>query len=361
VARRSRTSPGARVGDPDAGTGDPGVAFGFGDRGGGLGAGATATWLVDVPNDVTLLAATPDALFRVSEHDGDPDDAVVERTLPAGVRQVRAAGGIAYAATGSGVLESCDGGRTWTDGGLPAEDIHSVAVADDGVLAGTAPLAVYRLTEGTWTELDGLPALSADEGWPSGAHADEATARSLAVDGDRILVGVEVGGLAVRDADGPWRAAGPSEDDPGASQRRDDVHHVAVRGDGDWVVATGDGVYHTTDAGRSWARLETANRRYSRELLVDDLWLATNASPPRWRPPDAAVDRGRPGALSPVHYPGAPERFVVSWTRHDGAVYAGANDGAILRHAGGEWTTLATVPVSEHAETAFGVRSLATL
>jgi len=310
---------------------------------------------------VTLLAGTPDALRHVSEHDGDPEDVVVERVLEADVRQVRAGGGIAYAATGSGVLESRDGGRTWTDAGLPTDDAHSVAVAGDGVLAGTRPLAVSRLADGSWTELDGLRALSSEEGWPSAAHADAAAARSLATDGDRVLVGVEVGGLAVRDPDGSWRAAGPGEADPEATRRRDDVHHVGIRGRGDWVLATGDGVLHTSDAGRSWTRLDTGDRRYARELLVDDLWLAVNASPPRWRPPDAAVHRGRPGALSRTSPPGAPERFVVSWTRHDGAVYAGANDGALLRYAGGEWTTVATVPVSEGAETAFGVRSLATL
>lgn len=310
---------------------------------------------------MTLLAATPDALYRVAGHASQSADADVERVHAEGVRQVRTGSGIAFAATDAGVLESADGGRTWAESGLPTDDAHSVAVTDAGVLAGTRPLGVYRLDDGDWTAMAGLEALASDEGWPSAVHADEACARSVAVDGDRVLVGVEIGGLAVREPDGTWRAAGPSEADPAAAQRRDDVHHVAVRGDGDWLLATGRGVHRTTDAGATWTRLDTGRPGYARELLVDDAWLAVNASPPRWRPPNAAIYRGKPGDLEQVGYPGGPERFVVSWTRHDGAVYAGANDGALLRHDAGDWTVVADLPVSEHAETAYGVRSLATI
>jgi hypothetical protein len=311
---------------------------------------------------MALLVATPDALHRVGVDTESGAQTATDpgRVLDCGVRQVHAGSGVTYAATESGILESTDSGQTWTDAGLPADDVHSVAVTD-GVLAGTRPLAIYRRSGDAWTELDGLRALADREGWPTPAFRDEAWARSVAVDEvGRVLVGVEVGGLAVRDLDGSWRATGPVEADPDEHQRCDDVHQVAVRGADEWLLATGDGVHRTTDAGGTWTRLDTGPRRYARELLAGDrLWVGVNDSPPRWQPPDAAIFRGTPDALGRVDYPGASGRFVVSWTRDEGAVFAGTNDGAVLRFADGECGVVADLPVSEHAATAYGVRSLA--
>jgi hypothetical protein len=302
---------------------------------------------------VTLLAATTDALHRIDA--GDP-----ERVLDRGVRQVCASDGTALTATESGVLESTDGGRTWGDAGLPTDDAHSVAVTDDGALAGTRPLAVYRREDSEWTELDGLGDLAARAGWPTPSFRDEAWARSVAAAGSRVLVGVEVGGLAVRDPDGAWRASGPRERDPDEHQRRDDVHHVAVRAPDDWLLATGDGVFRSRDAGGSWTRLDTGSRRYARELTAGErVLVGVNDSPPRWRPPDAALYAGPPDALDAVPYPGEPERFAVSFAAGDDCTYAGTNDGTVLRVAADTVDVAASVPVSEHAETAYGVRSLA--
>jgi hypothetical protein len=304
---------------------------------------------------VTLLAATPDALYRVE--DGD-----VEQVVDRGVRQVRATPGTALAATESGVLESRDGGETWTDTGLPTDDVHSVALSTNGALAGTRPLAVYRREDSEWTELDGLGDLAARAGWPTPSFRDEAWARSVAEDAaGRVLVGVEVGGVAVRERDGSWRRGGPTESDPAEHQRCDDVHHVAARAAGDWLLATGDGVFHSRDAGDSWTRLDTGSRRYARELSVGEgtLTVGVNDSPPRWRPPDAALYAGPPGALDTVSYPGAPERFVVSFAHADDGLYAGTNDGTVLHVTAASAEPVASVPVSEHAETAYGVRSLA--
>lgn len=302
-----------------------------------------------------LLAATTDALYRVSTDSG------TERVLDTGVRQVRTGGGTAYAATADGLQESPDGGVTWRDAGLPAGDVRSVAATETGVLAGVRPLAVHRRQAGgQWTELDGLRGLAADERWPTPSFRDEAWARSVAVDGRRVLVGVEVGGLAVREPNGSWRRAGPSEPAADEHQRCDDIHHVAVRGHGDWLLATGDGVYHSVDAGESWAGLDTGPRRYARELSVDDgVVVGVNDSPPRWRPPDAALLSGAPAALAPVAYPGEPERFAVSFAAGDGATYVGTNDGTVLRVTDASAAVAGSVPVTEHAETAYGVRSLA--
>lgn len=302
---------------------------------------------------MTVLAATHRGLYRVT--DG------VERTLDAQVREVTVDGDDVFAATDDGLHSSTDCGRSWQRVDSPTDDVHSVAVTGDGLFAGARPLGAYRRSGGEWTELTGLRDLADREGWPTPSFRDEAWARSLAVAGDRLLVAVEVGGLAVRDADGTWRSVGLSESDPTIGQRRDDVHQVAVQAPDEWVLATGDGVYRTTDRGESWARLDTGVRRYTRAVRFHDgrLFAGVNDSPPRWLPPDAAVYAGRPEALGSLAYPGEPERFVISWGTDGDVLYAGANDGAVLRVTDEDVQTVASVPVTEDAETAYGVRSLA--
>lgn len=301
---------------------------------------------------MSLLAATPTALYRVS--------ADAECVLDAGVRDVTVRGDTAYAATGDGLYESSDSGQNWYRVETPATDLHSVAAAES-VMVGSRPLAVHRRRDGSWQALDGLRELADCEGWPSPSFRDEAWARALAVDGDKLLVGVEVGGLAVRDPDAGWRSVGPSQPDRDAAQRCDDVHDVAVRSHGEWLLATGDGVYRTRDAGASWTRLDTGSRRYCRELAVvdGDVFAPVNDSPPRWQPPDATLYVGEPDALERHAYPGEPDRFVVSWAAADGARFAGTNDGTILCFENDDVERVASVSVGDDAATAFGVRSLA--
>lgn len=318
---------------------------------------------------MALLAATPSSLHRVPDPDSqDATSRPAPVVLDRGVRTVRASSDAAYAATGDGLFVSEDGGETWTRTALDA-DVHSVTA--DGRLAGTRPLGVYRRVDGDWHRLGGLDDLADHAGWPTPSFRDEAWARSLASDGDRVLVGVEVGGLAVRDLDGTWRSTGPTEPDPDGHQRRDDVHHVAVRRADEWLLATGAGVFRTTNAGADWTRLDTGERRYAREVGLADghAWVGVNDSPPRWRPPDAAVylslrgdartGDGQQDGLQRLEYPGEPTRFLLSWADGDGARYAGANDGTILRFGDGGVTVTARVPVEEEAATAYGVLSLA--
>lgn len=302
-----------------------------------------------------LLAATPDSLYRVAR------DGSTTHVLSTSVQQVRVEGDTAYAATADGLLVSEDDGETWQQHGLEGTNVRSVTA--DG-LAGTRPLGVFeRDSAGDWRELDGLTALASRQGWPTASFRDEAWARSLARDGERLLVGVEVGGLALRDGAGRWHSVGPTESDPDATSRCDDVHHVAVRDRDEWLLATGGGVHWTTDAGSTWTELDTGDRAYARELCcVDgDVYVAANASPPRWRPPDAAAWAGPPEDLERRSYPGGPGRFLLSWTASTDGVYAGANDGAVLRFDAAGADVVASVPVGDGARSASGVRSVATL
>jgi hypothetical protein len=302
---------------------------------------------------VPLLAATPDGLYRVAR------DGTTTEVLSTGVQQVRAGDDTAYAATTDGLFVSGDTGETWRQEGLAGTTVQSVTA--DG-LAGSRPVGVFeRAGPDDWQELDGLRALATKRGWPTASFRDEAWARSLARDGERLLVGVEVGGLALRDGAGNWHSVGPTEPDAEATNRCDDVHHVAVRNRDEWLLATGGGVHWTTDAGGSWTELGTGDRAYARELCCTngDVYVATNASPPRWRPPDAAAWVGPPDDLERRSYPGAPGRFLISWAASADGVYAGANDGAVLRFDGAGADVVASVPVSEAARSASGVRSLA--
>lgn len=301
---------------------------------------------------MTILAATPDGLYRLT------DGAAPERVLSVATRQVASVEDTVYAATASGLRVSRDTGRTWADAGLDGRDVQSI---DGSAVAGTRPLAVYERRDGDWEADDGLRALAERAGWPTPSFREEAWARSVARDGGRLLVGVEVGGLALRGPDGRWRRVGPSEPDPAATQRCDDVHHVAVRARGEWLIATGDGIYRTTDAGATWTRLETSERTYARHLLCRDgqVYVAANDSPPRWDPPHAAAWVGTPDDRSRLPYPGAPERFLVSWAAGRDGVYAGANDGTVLRFDGRDAAKIGSVPVEDGTRSAYGVQSLA--
>src|SRR5262249_33991912 len=68
-----------------------------------------------------------------------------------------------------GVRTTTDGGRTWTDAGLAAQQVFSVAVsaANGAVYAGTEPSALFPSDDGgeTWRDLTGLLDLPSRPTW----------------------------------------------------------------------------------------------------------------------------------------------------------------------------------------------------
>ncbi|MFB6135913.1 MAG: WD40/YVTN/BNR-like repeat-containing protein [Halobacteriaceae archaeon] len=310
---------------------------------------------------MAVLVGTRDGVYHASTVPVEDPDRVLDCGDSPRVRTFPAVEG-AFAATETGLYRSTDGGRTWTDLGVPREEVYSVVAGPDGdrLYAGTHPAHLYASTDGgeSWRELEGLQDLPSRGEWHTPRHRDEAHVRSLVAHPaapDRVVAGVEVGGVHVSEDRGEtW------------TERRegvqDDVHHVLVRGPEEYVASCGDGLYRTRDAGRSWTRLDGAlDHRYFREAFALDgrLYVAAARGPPgTWSGEDGAdaalvesTDGGE--TLETVPYPGGPDEAVLAWTAVDGRALAGTSGGRVVRREGGEWTDAGRVPA--------GVRSLRAL
>jgi photosystem II stability/assembly factor-like uncharacterized protein len=315
---------------------------------------------------MALLIGTYDGIFRSMS--GALDD--VEQVLDAGdtlyIRTFENHEGV-FAAARTGLYRSMDDGTTWKNLDVPREEVFSVVGSPDGtrLYAGTHPAHLYvSMDDGnTWDELKDIQDLPSRSEWHTPRHRNEAHVRSLGVHPDapeRVIAGVEVGGVHVSDNSGEtW------------TERRDglqveqmnlqyDVHHVLVPGADEWVVSCGGGLYRTRDAGRSWTRLNPdPDRPYFQEAVAyqDRLYVAAQTLPPGPRHPergvDAALFESQDGGdtFETVSYPGEPNEIIGAWTVADGRVLAGTSGGRVIVRENDGWVTLGSVPV--------GVRSLA--
>ena len=328
---------------------------------------------------MTLLLGTDDGVFRSPDVRFDDATRVLDAGRVMRVRRFAQADGV-FACSKTGLYRSTDGGETWADLGVPRTEVYSALVSPDGerLYAGTHPAHLYVSQDDgdTWRELEALQDLPSREEWYTPRHRDEAHVRSLGAhpdEPDRVVAGVEVGGVHVSEDRGEtWteRRGGISarEASRGSSRAErsdgvhDDVHHVLVRGPEEFVASTGDGLYRTRDAGRSWTRLDDdLSHRYFREAAAHDGRLyaaAARSSPGTWdgdSGADAALfvseDDGE--SFAAVSYPGGPEEVVLAWTVADGRVVAGTNGGRVLLERDDGWESTGQVPV--------GIRSLCTL
>jgi photosystem II stability/assembly factor-like uncharacterized protein len=301
---------------------------------------------------MVVLIGTRDGVFRTP----GPPVADAERVLDCGdtlrVRRFPSVEG-AFAATETGLYRSMDGGRTWNSLDVPQKEVYSVVAGPEGdrLYAGTHPAHLYVSTDDgeAWDELDGFQDLPSRDRWHTPRHRDEAHVRSLDVHParpDRVIAGVEVGGVHVSDDRGEtWterRANG-----------NDDVHHVLVIGPDEYVASCGDGLYRTRDAGTSWSRLDDGlDHRYFREAFAFDGRLyaaAARGSPGTWRGEegaDAVLVESTAGGetMETVSYPGGPAEVVLAWTEREGRVLAGTDGGRLLvRGDDGAWTDTGTL------------------
>jgi photosystem II stability/assembly factor-like uncharacterized protein len=310
---------------------------------------------------MTLVLGTNDGVYRASDTRFEGANQVVDAGRVMRVRQFEWADGI-YACSKTGLYRSTDEGETWTDQGVPQNEVYSVlASPDDGRLyAGTHPAHLYVSEDDgdSWRELEGFQELPSRDEWYTPRHRNEAHVRSLGAHPDvpdRVVAGVEVGGVHVSDDQGEtW------------TERRDgvhdDVHHVLVRDAEEYIASCGYGLYRTTDAGRSWTRLdEDLSQRYFREATIHDGRLyaaAARSSPGTWEGESGAdgglfVSEDDGDTFASVSYPGAPREVILAWASSDSHLVAGTNDGRVIVERGDDWETAGTVPA--------GIRSLCLL
>ncbi|NHN43353.1 glycosyl hydrolase [Halorubellus sp. JP-L1] len=348
-----------------------------------------------------LYVGSDDGAYRlagVRDANGD-DTATTEQVLESGaVMRLRrlddvGSGGL-FAATATGLYHSPTG-EEWVDLGAPGEAAYAVGASSDGetLYAGTRPAAMYAATVpddvGTdgiglaasaleWRECEGFQDLPSREHWRLPRHEDLAhvrDAKGLPGRPEGVVAAVEVGGVhASEDRGETWserrgpitdprpEVAGDGDDVDWSARptdsneidwsRRpgdvhDDVHELAVVDAETWIAATGFGLFRTTDAGRSWTRLDDGvDQRYFRTVFHHDgTTYAAGAlsSSGNWDAPDE--DPGffayRPGdSLEPIAYPtptevvtglGAVPTNGVDGAESERTLVAGTHRGSLLR------------------------------
>ncbi|MFD1647854.1 WD40/YVTN/BNR-like repeat-containing protein [Haloarchaeobius litoreus] len=345
---------------------------------------------------MALLMGTDDGLYRVTDipfTEGETD-----RVLDCGrvtqVEDLAHADGIVVCST-AGVYRSTDGGETWTELDVPKGDrywvegddiVFSVQATGDALYAGTNQPALYRSYDGgdSWHELRSFRELESQPHWESPEDPKRARIRNIEQPPDapsRLVVAVEVGGVHVSDDGGDtWRDCREGIED--------DVHHVLPLTSDCWLAATGyfdlelehvglqtglghatgwGGLFRTTDAGRTWKRLDPGNEySYIRRAFTHDgtvFFSGASGAPPDWESDshEAALfestNFGR--TFERVEFPGEPRDVIEDWVvEDDGTVLCGGGlfdipdprldvEGTVLRrHEDGTYETVGTVPSS---------------
>lgn len=311
-----------------------------------------------------LIAGSTDGVYRLTDVRGS-EDATVEKVLDADevfrIRQFDAPEGL-FVTAKSGLYHSPDGDE-WTELSLPAERIYAVTStrSDEKLYAGTRPAKLFVADwesgapsgESDWEAVSGFDELRAKSDWGIPRHDGLAQVRSLCTHPDapdRIVAGIEVGGVHVSDDCGETWA--DRRIDGFDAPHTDDVHHVALA-DGETLLAsTGSGLYRSTDTGRSWERLDTGHRqRYFREAFVHGGTVYAGGAPRSSSSWESETDHalfechdGR--ALERASSPVADE-VAVGWCAVGDDVVAATHRGTLLRRGPEDWRAVGSIPVPD--------------
>lgn len=288
---------------------------------------------------MALLMGTLDGLYRASDVPFDH----VERVLDgaSGAYSSPSTNEV-YARADGDLYRSTDNGISWKVVGTPPGHLTAFQASpgSESLFIGTYPPAELHVSHdsGTsWQTLESFPEFPAVERYVPGSGDLEVIRegggavhdiRFTTQIPDRIMVGIEPQGILVSDDGGEtW-----------TSRRygiHGDVHDIEVLGPSEYLVATGQGLYHTGDAGRSWTRLDTSQTyfeyTYYHGVIVRHGSVSTAAatsSPGSWSgeyganavllTSDDLGDTFRHEA-----YPGGPDEIILGWASVDGQVVAG--------------------------------------
>ena len=230
-----------------------------------------------------ICAGTSHGVFTVADGADGANRKVAQAHECRGVRELATVGGRLFAGTGDGVYVSDDRGESWRSAGLEGREVWQVRDNGNGlVYAGTAPTGLFRSEDNgdTWTEVEAVARLAEEGGWSIPLDPPvEGRARALVVAGDRLWVGVEVGGIAIsHDAGETWSTVLPG-DNPDlhmlfAHPAEPDTLYASTgygRLDGVAEMVEGNaGVFRSEDGGETWTYAwRGITPRYSRPMCID--------------------------------------------------------------------------------------------
>jgi hypothetical protein len=306
---------------------------------------------------VAVYVCTDDGRVTALRRAGGSWTAVTVLEVP-GAQCVAAAGGRVLVGTrGSGAFLSADEAATWAAVDLPEPDVFSVAIgaADGALYAGTEPSRLFvARDDGAWAELAALQQIPSRSRWSFPPRPWTHHVRWIAPDphdADRLLVGIELGGVMRSD----YAGATFSDHRPGAKL---DAHCLAwhPRAAGRAYQSAGDGAAWSRDGGATWTAVDDGrDRAYCWALAVDpddpDRWYVSAASGP-----GAAHARERArgrlyrwdGGWRRLDLPDETMPYALAIA--DGDLLVGASDGRVLRSGDGgerfEDTGIALAPIS---------------
>jgi hypothetical protein len=294
-----------------------------------------------------LLAATSDGVARIA---GSGDAFSVETVLDGGRGQCIAADPndaqrVFVGSHGRGLWRSADGGASFEDARLPQDDLFSVAVspADGTVYAGCEPSMLFRSRDGgtTWEELSSMREIPSAPTWSFPPRPWTSHVRWIAPsphDADRLLVGIELGGVMLSEDGGEtWK-----DHRPGAQP---DCHALAWHPEveGRAYEAAGGGAAWSSDGGETWRAADDGrDRHYTWALAVDpddpERWYVSASPGPmqahgsrsaeahiyRWQG-DGPWERLTGGLPDPL------ESMPYAVATVDGALFAALSDGQTYR------------------------------
>ena len=269
-------------------------------------------------------------------------------------------GGLFAGVHGGGVHFSADGGAHWEErsGGLTIEHVYTLNCREEKsgpvIYAGTEPVGLFRTYDygRTWQGLPAVSNIPGKEKWMFPMPPHIAHVKTIAFDprsADRILVGVEQGGLLETENGGQsWREIDSYTRPDDAVYR--DIHQVLRRPNhpSEIFMSSGMGLYRSTDDGRTWDHLTGRDFRigYPDKLMFapgdDRLMFMCGAAgnPGTWRTlhtarPSVMVSRDLGESWTPM-MAGLPaemkpsiEGLSIYATKATLSLFAGTTDGEV--------------------------------